>query len=88
MFYLFNQHEVLIRRFEREEKDYASKFKVDRTKYTRKLYKISENAFLATPREPPKPKLVPKGKTFKVGDIPSPKKKLLRSKQLGRSGIS
>ena len=30
------------------------------------LSRISENAFLATPREPPKPKLVPKGKTFKV----------------------
>ena len=32
MFYLFNQNEVLIRRYEREEKEYATRFKVDQAK--------------------------------------------------------
>lgn len=32
MFYLFNKNEVLIRRFEREEKDYANKFTNNRPK--------------------------------------------------------
>ena len=30
MFYRFNVNDVLIKRYEREEKEYATKFKVDR----------------------------------------------------------
>ena len=41
MFHKFNQNRTLIRKYEREEKEYMTKFTVERPKIMKKLYKIN-----------------------------------------------